>query len=143
MKKKPKRTPKRRTFIDAVRGYCNAWKNQDWMKMSANTSRRWRMTVPNPVHDLKGRFDNLILVGCEVNEDDKRLPQGFAEPSCMYEIPVKVFFWIGDKEREEGEQPEERTLLFNVLCETQDGNPNRDKGDWGVNPISTLRGIGG
>ncbi len=106
--------------------YLDAWYREDWDKMASWTQKTWRSSEDDAAEKLYFMYDFKELVGTQIlhnsNPDD-----------ISVKLTAKISYWITS----EGDV-ETKTIRAMVIRETAPYTPSA-QGEWGVNPISTLR----
>ncbi len=106
--------------------YLNYWKQEDWDRMVEFTQKTWRSGRDDPVEDLRCYYDFKHLVGAEITK------KTLVSVTCV-DIEAKVYYCAFS-----ATVPTEKKITARVIQESDPYTPS-STGDWGVNPISTLR----
>lgn len=105
--------------------YALCWKKQDWEKMVEFTQETWLEKKGDPAKDLSHNYDFKKLKGFKINETKK---VGNTTADITFTVQYEAF---------EG-KAETHKITARVIKESAAYTPSED-GNWGVNPISTLR----
>lgn len=115
----PRDSPER-----AVAEYLEAWQKADWNRMATFTSKTWQDGQSDAAGLLEAQYGFKDLLGATI---EGNTPQS----DLMVDIGVTVYYALGSEIRT-------RTLTARVIRESAPYTPSTS-GDWGVNPLSTLR----
>ena len=106
--------------------YLNCWKQEDWDRMVEFTQKTWRSDEDNPAEFLKANYDFKHLVGVEITKKT-------VTSDTFVQVEAKVYYCAFS-----ATVPTEKKITANVIRESAPYTPS-STGDWGVNPLSTLR----
>jgi hypothetical protein len=106
--------------------YLNCWKQEDWDRMVEFTQKTWRSDEDNPAEFLKANYDFKHLVGVEITKKT-------VTSDTFVQVEAKVYYCAFS-----ATVPTEKKITANVIRESTPYTPS-STGDWGVNPLSTLR----
>lgn len=112
--------------VETLENFMEAWRNEDWHGMWKNSQKTWRSKVENNAERLFDFFGHKALLEYKIT--------GMNEVSgCCTDVYVEIIYTIGT-------HPGIQTGLIEarLLKEMKEYQPSVD-GEWGVNPISTLK----
>ena len=112
----------------ALAKYLNCWKQEDWDRMVDFTQKTWRSGRDDPVEDLRCYYDFKYLVGAEITK------KNIVSDTCV-DVEAKVYYCAFSPTA----IPTEKKITARVIRESEPYTPS-SAGNWGVNPISALRG---
>lgn len=117
-----------------VRAWVGAWKTKDFKRMVALSQVQWRLTTPRPVERLEAYYGFKDVLGyrylrCTIGP----FPfPGFAAGNVFARVTFRVRYQFG------APPVKNVRITANVIREDRRGYPSAT-GQWGVNPLSTLR----
>ena len=110
----------------ALAEYLNCWKQEDWDRMVEFTQKTWRSGKEDPTEHLKDYYDFKHLVGAEITK------KTVVSDTCA-DVEAKVYYCAFS-----ATVATEKKITARVIRESKPHTPS-STGDWGVNPVSTLR----
>lgn len=96
--------------------YLECWENQDWSAMVEYTQNSWAKKYDNSKEILEAQYSSKELLGAQIIDEEK---QG----ENLTKVTYKVWYKFLDGE---------------ISIKLTVANVIREKGEWGVNPISAL-----
>ncbi len=108
----------------ALAEYVQAWKNQDWEKMAEYTQLTWKSESNDPAEELSSWFGFKDLKGFEMTGTNT-----VSDVTRDITFVVQYEFTTNQISKKE--------ITARVIKETSAYMPD-NKGQWGVNPISTF-----
>lgn len=118
--------------IETLAKFLDAWKAQEWEVMACCTQIAWRSKQSAPADWLQQFYGQKLLQAYEIKP--------FREISASASrVPVEIQYRAASS-RGFGRSASLyiRQIEAMVICESAPYQPTAD-GEWGVNPISTLR----
>lgn len=116
--------------LETLTNYLEAWKARDWQAMAALTQLTWHAKHADAAAWLELHYGPKRLKSWEI--------LGSVDISAnASRFTVKVTYELRAN-RGFGRQQRTRSLQAMVICESAPHEPTPE-GQWGVNPVSTLR----
>jgi hypothetical protein len=113
--------------------FINAWGNKNWITMLTLCQRTW--AKDNGIEKLKAFYKDKVLVSAKIGDS---VPVGHLNGEVVKDFQVMISYkmplWSADR------KTHKETLVARVICETAPYTADK-LGEWGVNPVSTLRKI--
>lgn len=101
-----------------------SWQKEDWSRMAEFTQKTWRSGVENPAGRLYSMYAIRELLGAEIrpNADHDEI---------VAQLMATIYYWSMS-------EVQMKTIRAMVIRELAPYTPSA-QGEWGVNPLSTLR----
>ncbi|MBA7490112.1 hypothetical protein ES702_00646 [subsurface metagenome] len=109
-----------RAFVE----FLISWREKDWSRMAQFTQKTWNSKEKNPAEFLDVWYELKDLLGAEIIKKS-------TVSDVTVDITATVYYAVGSK-------IETKKITARVIREVAAYTPS-PKGEWGVNPISTLR----
>jgi hypothetical protein len=106
--------------------WLTAWKDKDFNRMAAFSESDWRNSESDPAAVLEAQYGDVELIGAEFTDVVRTSDVANDITATIYRLG---FF---------GTDVLKKRITARVFRETESGELS-PAGEWGVNPISTLR----